>query len=171
MRQNPDAKLDKIVEASKGERQAVYQWLFKSKAKAAQDTRIRTLLEMEAFTEIHKHWKRLGYPFGSLVPSYATAIGVSGDRPAALAELMGVIVNGGLRLPTSRSEELHFGADTPYETVMRRAQQPPERVMKPEVAQALKEALTEVVENGTARRVRGAFTLKDKTVLTVGGKT
>ena len=68
---------------------------------------------MEAFTEIHKHWKRLGYPFGALVPSYATAIGVSGDRPAALAELMGIIVNGGVRLPTSRIEELHFAAGTP----------------------------------------------------------
>ena len=71
--------------------------------------------------EIHKHWKRLGYPFGSLVPSYATAIGVSGDRPAALAELMGIIVNEGVRLPTSRIEELHFAAQTPYETVVRRA--------------------------------------------------
>jgi membrane peptidoglycan carboxypeptidase len=76
-----------------------------------------------------------------------------------------------VRLPTSRIEELHFGADTPYETVMHRANQAPERVMKPEVAQALKEAVTQVVENGTARRVKGAFTLKDKTVLTVGGKT
>ena len=149
-----------VVEASRAERQAVYQWLFKSKAKAAQDSRIRTLLEMEAFTEIHKHWKRVGYPFGALVPSYATAIGVSGDRPAALAELMGIIVNGGVRLPTSRIEELHFAADTPYETVMRRAAQQPERVMKPEVAATLKRALTDVVENGTARRLRGAFTLQ-----------
>ena len=41
----------------------------------------------------------LGYPFGALVPSYATAIGVSGDRPAALAELMGIIVNGGATPP------------------------------------------------------------------------
>ena len=171
LHQHPGANLTQVVEASRGERQAVYQWLFRSRAKSAQDSRIRTLLEMEAFTEIHKHWKRLGYPFGSLVPSYATAIGVSGDRPAALAELMGIIVNGGLRLPTSRIEELHFGAETPYETVMHRAKQPPERVMKPEVAAALKDALTEVVENGTARRVRGAFTLKDKTVLAVGGKT
>src|SRR5215218_44635 len=130
MRQNPDAKLDKIVEASKGERQAVYQWLFKSKAKAAQDTRIRTLLEMEAFTEIHKQWKRVGYPFGSLVPSYATAIGASGDRPAALAELMGIILNDGVRLPTSRIEELHFAAQTPYETVVRRKENQAERVMK-----------------------------------------
>ena len=171
LRQHPETNLKQVVEASRAERQVVYQWLFKSKAKAAQDSRIRTLLEMEAFTEIHKHWKRLGYPFGALVPSYATAIGVSGDRPAALAELMGIIVNGGMRLPTSRIEDLHFAAATPYETVMRRSAQQPERVMKAEVAAALKVALTDVVDNGTARRVRGAFTLKDKTPLTVGGKT
>jgi membrane peptidoglycan carboxypeptidase len=171
MRQNPDAKLDKILEASREERQAVYQWLFKSKAKAAQDNRIKTLLEMEAFTEIHKHWKRLGYPFGTLVPSYATAIGVSGDRPAALAELMGIIVNDGMRLPTSRIEELHFAAATPYETVVRRALQKPEQAMKPEVAQALKKAVTDVVEHGTAKRVKGAFKLSDNTEIVVGGKT
>jgi membrane peptidoglycan carboxypeptidase len=171
LRRHSDASFRQVVDASRSQRQAVYQWLFKSKAKAAQDSRIRTLLEMEAFTEIHKHWKRLGYPFGSLVPSYATAIGVSGDRPAALAELMGIILNGGVRLPTARIEELHFAADTPYETVMRRAAEQPERVMKPEVAATLKRALTDVVENGTARRVRGAFTQRDKTPFAVGGKT
>jgi membrane peptidoglycan carboxypeptidase len=76
-----------------------------------------------------------------------------------------------MRLPTSRIEELHFGSDTPYETVMRRAAQQPERVMKAEVAQALKAAVTDVVENGTARRLRGSFKLKDGRELTVGGKT
>jgi membrane peptidoglycan carboxypeptidase len=126
---------------------------------------------MEAFTEIHKHWKSLGYPFGALVPSYATAIGASGDRPAALAELIGVILNGGMRLPTSRIERLHFAAATPYETVVRRAAQQPERVMQPEVAAVLKRALVDVVENGTARRLRGAFTLRDKEPLAIGGKT
>jgi membrane peptidoglycan carboxypeptidase len=43
--------------------------------------------------------------------------------------------------------------------------------MKPEVAATLKRALTDVVEQGTARRLRGSFTLRDKTPLTVGGKT
>lgn len=171
LRKHPEAKFDQIAEASRAERQEVYQWLFRSKAKSAQDNRIRTLLEMQAFTEIHKHWKRLGYPFGALVPSYATAIGVSGDRPAALAELMGIIVNGGVRLPTSRIEELHFAQATPYETIVRRAAQKPERVMKQEVADALKKAVTDVVDHGTARRVKGAFKLADKTELTVGGKT
>ncbi len=171
LRTHPDATFRQVADASRSERQEVYQWLFRSKAKAAQDSRIRTLLEMEAFTEIHKQWRRVGYPFGSLVPSYATAIGVSGDRPAALAELMGIVVNNGMRLPTARIEELHFAADTPYETVMRRAQQPPEQVMRPEVAATVRSALVNVVEKGTARRVHGAFTLRDKTPLTIGGKT
>jgi membrane peptidoglycan carboxypeptidase len=84
---------------------------------------------------------------------------------------MGIIVNGGVRLPTSRIEELHFAANTPYETVVRRSGQQPERVMKPEVAAALKKAVTDVVEAGTARRVKGAFKLADNTEITVGGKT
>jgi membrane peptidoglycan carboxypeptidase len=171
LRQNPDATLRQVNEASEKERQAVYQWLFRSKAKAAQDSRIRTLLEMEAFTEIHKQWKRVGYPFASLVPSYATSIGVSGDRPAALAELMGIILNDGVRLPTSRIEELHFAAQTPYETIVRRKPDQAERVMKSEVAAALKAAVTDVVEAGTARRLKGSFRLADRTELTVGGKT
>ncbi|MGZ8201837.1 MAG: penicillin-binding transpeptidase domain-containing protein, partial [Burkholderiales bacterium] len=171
LRQNPDATLRQVNDASNAERQSVYQWLFKSRAKAAQDSRIRTLLEMEAFTEIHKQWKRVGYPFGSLVPSYATAIGVSGDRPAALAELMGIIVNDGVRLPTSRIEELHFAASTPYETVVHRGTNQAERVMKSEVAAALKKAVTDVVDAGTARRLKGSFKLPDNTELKVGGKT
>ena len=91
LRHHPDATLNEVVKASAKERQEVYAWLFKTKAQAAQDKRIAMLMEIEAFNEIHNQWKRLGYPFGSLVPSYATAIGVSGDRPAALAELIGII--------------------------------------------------------------------------------
>jgi membrane peptidoglycan carboxypeptidase len=171
LRQNPQATLTQTTEASRAERQEVYTWLTKTHQKNAQDIRIRTLLEMEAFGEIHRHWKRLAYPFEALVPSYATAIGVSGDRPAALAELIGIIVNDGIRYPTVRIQELNFAVATPYETNLRREPTAGERVMKPEVAAALKRALTTVVEDGTARRVRGAFSFADKTVLVVGGKT
>jgi hypothetical protein len=58
------------------ERQEVYWWLSKTEHKNAQDNRIRTLLEQDAFREISKSWKRQGYPFDSLVPFYATTIGV-----------------------------------------------------------------------------------------------
>jgi len=171
LRRHPKASLLETIKASDAERQAVYAWLFKTHQKNAQDIRIRTLLEIEAFVEIHRHWRRLGYPFESLVPSYATAIGVSGDRPAALAELIGIIVNDGVRYPTVRMEDLHFAAATPYETRLNRVPATSERVMKPEMAATLKRALAGVVEAGTARRVRGAFSFRDKHDVMVGGKT
>ncbi|MBI4203929.1 MAG: penicillin-binding protein [Betaproteobacteria bacterium] len=171
LRRHPQATLAQTIEASAAERQAVYTWLFKTHQRNAQDIRIRSLLETEAFVEIQRIWRRHGYPFESLVPSYATAIGVSGDRPAALAELIGIIVNDGMRYPTVRMKELHFAAATPYETALQRVPVAGERVMKPEVAATLKRALAGVVDAGTARRVRGAFSLPDKTALVVGGKT
>ena len=48
----------------------------------------------------------------------ARAIGSSGDRPDALADLMGIILNDGVRLPNVDLQRLHFAADTPYETDM-----------------------------------------------------
>jgi membrane peptidoglycan carboxypeptidase len=167
----PEATWTETVEASAEERQAVYRWLFRTRFKGAQDSRIYTMLEVEAFLEIHRRWARLGYPFGHLVPSYATALGSSGDRPAALAELMGIIVNDGVRLPTARIEGLNFAVGTPYETRFVRRAAEGERVMAPEVAAALRNALSEVVEGGTARRLSGAFSLADGTALVVGGKT
>jgi len=97
--QRPDAGWSDAVKASAEQRQEVYRWLFRTRYKGAQDSRIYTMLEVEAFLDIHRRWARLGYPFGHLVPSLATALGSSGDRPAALAELMGIIVNGGCARP------------------------------------------------------------------------
>jgi len=78
---NPDAKFSQIVKASQFERQEVYSWLFKSRHKGARDSRIRTMLEIEAFLDIHQRWQKVGYPFDHLVPSLATAIG-SSRRPS-----------------------------------------------------------------------------------------
>lgn len=167
---HPEASLTDAVEASREERQAVYRWLFRSRFKSAQDQRIYTMLEVEAFLDIHRRWVRFGYPFNTLVPSLATALGSSGDRPAALAELMGIIVNDGVRLPSVRIEGLHFAADTPYETILSRRVSGGERVMAEEVARALRNALSEVVEGGTARRLAGAF-VSGGQPLEVGGKT
>ena len=105
---HPEPTWDEIDDASTEARQAAYRWLFRTRNKGPQDRRIRTMLEIDAFKPLHQAWARTGYPFDSLVPSYATAIGSSGDTPAALAELMGIILNGGLRLPTTRIEELRF---------------------------------------------------------------
>ncbi|MBT0961988.1 transglycosylase domain-containing protein [Denitromonas iodatirespirans] len=168
---HPEATLGETLEASEDERQAVYRWLFRTRFKHAQDVRIDTMLEVEAFLDIHRRWVRVGYPFDHLVPSLATALGSSGDRPAALAELMGIIMNNGVRLPTARVERLRFAVDTPYEMHFARRPTEGEQVMAPEVAAALRNALSEVVESGTARRLAGAFQLADGTVLTLGGKT
>jgi membrane peptidoglycan carboxypeptidase len=107
-----------------------------------------------------------------MVPSLASAIGSSGDSPSALAELMGIILNNGVRLPRSSIEQLHFGEGTPYETIFERKPGDKEQVVfSPEVAQVLRAALVDVVENGTARRLKGQIKLADGTVLVVGGKT
>jgi len=105
------------------------------------------------------------------VPSYATALGASADRPAALADLMGILVNDGVRKPNTRIKSLHFAADTPYETLLRYQPHGAQRVLAPEVAQAAREAIRGVVEDGTARRVRQAFVRPDGSIVPVGGKT
>jgi membrane peptidoglycan carboxypeptidase len=169
--QHPDAQFKDAVAASQYERQEVYGWLFKSRHKGARDSRIRTMMEIEAFLDIHQRWQRVGYPFDHLVPSLATAIGSSGDRPAALAELIGIIQNDGIRLPTLRIDSLHFAADTPYETRLANNPELGKRVLRSEVAAAMREALSQVVDGGTAKRVYGSFKLQDGTMLAMGGKT
>lgn len=168
---HPDATFTEVVKASQFERQEVYSWLFKSRHQSARDSRIRTMLEVEAFLDIHQRWQAVGYPFDHLVPSLATAIGSSGDRPAALAELMGIILNDGVRPRVLRIDTLHFAADTPYETRVVNDPVPGKRVMPIEVAQALRGALSQVVDAGTAKRVAGSFKLADGTPLAMGGKT
>ena len=171
LRTHPGASLREVVEASGEQRQDVYGWLFKTRRKGAQDARIRSMVEIEAFEEIHRSWQRLGYPFQSLTPSYATALGSSADRPASLAELVGILLNDGLRLPTLRVDALHFAAGTPYETAFVASPPAGERVLPPEVARTALRALAGVVESGTARRLAGAFTDADGRSLVVGGKT
>ncbi|GHE22866.1 transglycosylase domain-containing protein [Halomonas urumqiensis] len=167
----PEATYRDAEAASQEQRQEVYGWLFNTRHRNARDTRIRTMLEVEAFMDIHRRWVRLGYPFDQLVPSLATALGSSGDRPAALAELMGIILNDGIRLPTLRIDDLHFATDTPYETRFVADNSQAVRVMPSEVASVLRHHLGQVVEGGTARRLKGSFQGKDGTLLAVGGKT
>lgn len=171
LRENPTASYNEIIDASASERQEVYRWLFRTSRKHQQDRRLRIMLEEEAFDQIHASWARLGYPFETLVPSYATSIGSSADRPAALAELVGVLVNGGMRLPNLRVESYAFAQGTPYETRLDRVAQPGERVLPEEVALVAREALLDVVEQGTARRIHKSFVTGDGVVLPIGGKT
>ncbi|MCU0837436.1 MAG: transglycosylase domain-containing protein [Rhodospirillales bacterium] len=171
LQRQPAASRGEVMAASVAERQEVYAWLLKSKRKGAADSRIRILLEEEAFARLHQTWEALGYPFPTLVPSLATAIGSSADRPQALAELIGIILNDGVRLPTIRVDAVHFAERTPFETHMVRAPAEGERLLPAEVAATLRKALVDVGENGTARRIAGAFTGANGTRVAVGGKT
>ncbi len=168
---HPGAGITQVVRASSAERQAVYGWLFFTRHRNAQDNRIASLLEIEAFLDLHRSWERLGYPFASLTPSLATAIGSSGDRPAALAELMGIILNDGVRLPTVLVDGVDFGVGTPYETHMGRAEVPATQVLAPEVAAVVRGMLTQVVEHGTARGLRPALAQPGGAPHVAGGKT
>jgi membrane peptidoglycan carboxypeptidase len=169
--QYPGAKWNEVAAKSAGVRQDVYWWLFKTEHKGAQDNRIWILLEQDAFKEIHKAWKKQGYPFDSLVPSYATTIGVSGDTPAALAELMGILVNDGVRYPAIKIEQLHFGEGTPTETIVGRNIAAGQRVIAPEIASLVRQELNGVVDNGTGRRMQGGIKLANGQAIRVGGKT
>ena len=167
----PGATPTEMLNASRFERQEVYGWLFKSRHQGARDSRVRTMVEIEAFLDIHQRWKQVGYPFDHLVPSLATAIGSSGDRPAALAELVGIIQNDGIKLPTLRIDTLHFAANTPYETQLVSDPDRGKRILPVAVARALKGAMSQVVDAGTARRIAGSFVRQDGTALVMGGKT
>ena len=171
LRREPGATLDAVLAASQAERQQVYAWLFKTRQRSAQDLRIRTSLERDAFVQIHRSWRRLGYPFDSLTPSYASAIGASGDRPAALAELIGIVANAGARTPAQRIAALQFARETPYETHFEPRGVGAEPLIAPEVAAAVHRALADVVEQGTARRLKGGLPGPDGRAVGVAGKT
>ncbi len=169
--ENPDASRDETLEASQSARRDVYRWLFSPRRRAAQDRSISVILELEAFLEIQRAWRRVGYPFENVVPSYGTAIGSSGDRPSALAELVGIVLDNGIRRPSVLVDALHFAERTPFETRLERRATEGVRVLSPEVAAVGREALLDVVTSGTGRSVLGAMRTPDGTVLPIGGKT
>jgi membrane peptidoglycan carboxypeptidase len=168
---HPQASWKEVLEASKKAQELSSSWLFKSSFQTAQNLRIMTMLEKKAFSEIHRNWKSLGYPFESLVPSLATTIGSSADRPSSLAELMGIILNEGVYKPSLSIQSLHIAQNTPYETHFIKSPFPGEKVMPPAVAHVLKMVTKNVVERGTAQRIKNTFVNPDGTPLEIGGKT
>jgi membrane peptidoglycan carboxypeptidase len=167
----PNARWNELFDRSAAARRLVSAWLFKTRSRRAQETRLRIRIEKDAFARMTPSWQRLGFPFERLVPTLATAIGNSSDRPAALAELMGIILNDGVRIPTLPLTQLHWGRGTPYETIMTPKPARGEQVMSPAVARALRGVLAEVVARGTARRLADAFSGPDGTPVFAGGKT
>jgi cell division protein FtsI/penicillin-binding protein 2 len=161
-----------LVEAGLPVADQSYTWLFRTKRNTgAQRRHLRIKIERDAFARMTKYWKRLGYPFEQLVPSYATSIGSSSDRPAALAELMSILVNDGVRQPEVIIKRMVIGKNTPYHTDFRRIELPGERVLAPVVAKKARDLLALVVERGTARRVSGVYKYSDGAPIPVGGKT
>jgi membrane peptidoglycan carboxypeptidase len=167
---HPKASRSDIMKAGEKARKDSYAWLYTA-PKAAQDTRIRILMEEDAFEKIHARWVRLGYPFDRLVPSYATAIGSSADRPGALADLMGIIVNNGIKRPTVRIDYLEFAADTPWHTMMIRHDGAGTQMLDPAITTVVKRALADIVANGTAKRAANSYKGRDGKPLEIGGKT
>jgi membrane peptidoglycan carboxypeptidase len=171
LEQHPNASRRDAINASAATRQEVYGWLMKSHSRFKQDVRIRILVEQDAFKKIWQDWHALGYPFAHLVPSLATAIGSSGDRPDALADLIGILVNNGMRQPTIDLRRIQFASHTPYETDMAAAPARPQRVLAPEIANTVRGALMDVMVEGTGKHYVNAYTKPDGEPLDVGGKT
>ncbi|MFC5428948.1 transglycosylase domain-containing protein [Paraburkholderia denitrificans] len=171
LRAHPDATLDQIQKDSKDVRLYTYRWLFKTKYHLTQDRRIRHMIELRAYDAIGQSWRALGYPFENITPSYGAAIGASGDRPAALANLIGLIASDGQKLPTHSFESIDFARGTPYETRFVHGDSKPQPLVSPEITQVVHELLTSVVAGGTARRLADGMTFKDGRTLEVYGKT
>ena len=168
---HPGATLDQALAESGEARRQAYKWLLEPRRPEVQTSRIRQELEVDAFRAIHARWKRVGYPFRSLVPSYATSIGSSGDRPEALAELLGIISNDGIRQHAIRIDRLRFAEGTPYETVLGARHDDVNRVLPSEVTKIVRRAMEDVVQNGTARRAYQSIFDPDGNPVTIAGKT
>ena len=176
--QNPKLSHDELMAKSDKAIDEAYNWLYKNMDSTRVHDKIYMGLEEDAFKKIHAEWQQLGYPFEELVPSLATSLGSSGDRPEALATLMGIIMNEGLKIEKRRFESLVFGEGTPYELRFRALEPKKTRVLSPEVARTARRAIERVVEQGTARRAGRAFMVpdedgdmvRDRTVR-LGGKT
>lgn len=170
MIQNPQITWKQLWAKSQEVQKLTAAWLFKTKNRSAQDTRLRIRFEQDAFAQMTPTWKRLGFPFDRLVPSLATALGSSGDRPEALAQLMGILMNDGYLKPIVRITRLHFARKTPYETVLEPVNKAGTQVIPQSVARAILPVLAQVVQGGTAARLAGAITNGVRPLI-VGGKT
>jgi hypothetical protein len=168
---HPDASLSEVLDSSVDARQEVYSWLRRTGHKNAQDRRIRTLLESEAFVEIHRAGAASAIRSNRWCPPTPPRSAAPPIARRRSPELLGILVNDGVRLSTERLARFHFGASTPFETVLEREPAPSERVLHSEVATVVRHELLGVVRSGTAARARKTIELADGRKLDVGGKT
>lgn len=164
---NKDITLTELIKESYDVRIESYEWLFKTRHINEQYKRVDIVLESQAFQMILQQWLDLGYPFETIVPSLATALGSSGDKPIALAHLVGILLNDGKTTEDVSVEKYHFAKSTPYEAILERKPfETSKQIIRPEVAKVARKALQNVVEGGTAVRMRGVYD-----PMIVGGKT
>lgn len=171
LRTHPNATERELQTASKDARFTSYAWLFKTHRHATQDRRIRRMVELQAYEAIGKSWRALGYPFETLTPSFAAAIGASGDRPGALAQLIGIVADNGTMRPPHSIDTLDFAVGTPYETHFAHAPGAGRAAVSPEIVDVVRRLLRDVVLGGTAARLAGGLPLGDGRTLDVYGKT
>ena len=170
---NPGLSREALADEGGEARQRASNWLLRTRNRKAQNLRLLTRFERDAFARMTPYWRRLGFPFPRLVPSYATAVGSSADRPAALAELMGIIVNDGEDRPAQRINRLVFARGTPYHTALEAGPEPGRPLLSREVSRVARSVLSQVVEgeSGTARRLRDVFRDENGKPIPMGGKT
>lgn len=178
--ENPTAKWADIVAAAdtvdkeKGVSvfHETYSWLFKPTKMAAQNRSLRRIIEEKAFNDyLLPQARSLGYPFNKVVPSYGTVLGSSGDTPAALAKLLGIVQNDGVMKKANIFWNITRAEDTPYEKIATPILDTGKQVMKPEIARSLREELQGVVNEGTGGRLKNIIKLPDGTIIPNGGKT
>ncbi|MCP4113635.1 MAG: glycosyl transferase family 51 [Desulfobacteraceae bacterium] len=168
---NPGTSWGKVLGKSPQARRTSSAWLLRSSMRKQQNIRLRIRAEKDAFVKITAYWRTVGFPFKRLVPSFSTSIGSSADQPAALAKLIGIILNDGVLQPDISVQKLRFANSTPYHTFFELSPKPGQRVMAAPVAMSLRGMLKKVVDMGTGRRAKGVFTMPDGTVMATGGKT
>ncbi len=171
LRTHPRASAGELRQASYEARIASYSWLFKARAGVTQDRRILGIIEREAYGPIVQSWRALGYPFRAITPSYGSAVGAAGDRPAALAKLMGIIANGGRTVHNENLSALTFAVGTPYETSFARPGDEGRAVLSPAIVDQVRPLLQDVVQGGTARRLAAGLPVGHGRTLIVQGKT
>src|SRR5258708_177561 len=94
-----------------------------------------------------------------------------GCPPEGLGRQMGIVLNDGVKQPTTDLERVVLAASTPYDTEMTYRPEAPEGVLSAPVAATLRRALAGVVASGTGTRVRGVYLGSDGTPFPIGGKT
>jgi membrane peptidoglycan carboxypeptidase len=171
LRRHPSATESELRGASKDARFTSYLWLFKTRYRGTQDRRIRRMVELQAYARITQAWRALGYPFETVTPSYAAAVGASGDRPDALAQLIGIVANDGRKLPSQSIDSLEFAAGTPFETHFAHVPSTEGPTVAPEIVGVVQRLLRDVVQGGTGARLAGGLPLGDGRTLAVYGKT